>query len=245
MKLATRVRYGMWALTHGINPDTRCPDCGSILTCVRHRKWLVTSLHECFTCGLRFRVPKDTEEINQKFYQWEYEPECETTDYTRYLELLEHAGIKPPMSILDFGCGTGIGSRVLADRGYDVTGYDISEWRTLAAASRGIRIQRSADKFESLDCVFSAHTLEHMPFPGAFWCVAWMTLKGGGALVVVVPNGDPVAELSDRYEHLWGKVHPLVITTKYLKRAAEQWGFERCHVYDNRDGELQMIARRP
>ncbi|HEX6738562.1 MAG TPA: class I SAM-dependent methyltransferase [Vicinamibacteria bacterium] len=55
----------------------------------------------------------------------------------------EASGVVPPAAVADLGCGTGISTRLLADRGYDVVGLDPNEaMLEKARAAGGARYQR-------------------------------------------------------------------------------------------------------
>ncbi len=81
---------------------------------------------------------------------------------------------------------------------------------------------------EPIDCLFSAHVMEHLPDPNVIWKVATSVLKPDGFLVPFTPNGEPVTEQihgSKRYHQLWGQVHPLLIAGGHLKYIASKYGF--------------------
>jgi SAM-dependent methyltransferase len=55
----------------------------------------------------------------------------------------EATGVRPPAPVADLGCGTGISTRLLAERGYDVVGIDPNEaMLEKARAAGGARYQR-------------------------------------------------------------------------------------------------------
>ena len=63
-----KLDYFWWAAAKNLSADTTCPACGSDKAQFVHRKYLVTSLHECDICHIRFRVPKETSERVEKLY---------------------------------------------------------------------------------------------------------------------------------------------------------------------------------
>ena len=67
-----KFHYLLWSTTR-LWSDTSCPSCGcNMQVSTLKRKWLVTRLIECSACGLRYRVPKLSQEQSDKFYQNDY-----------------------------------------------------------------------------------------------------------------------------------------------------------------------------
>ena len=58
------------------------------------------------------------------------------------------------------------------------------------------------------------------------------TLEDGGLIVCFCPNGDPGLEDygASRYHQLWGKVHPLLVTSNFLQKSSKKHGY-RARVY--------------
>jgi cyclopropane fatty-acyl-phospholipid synthase-like methyltransferase len=63
-------------------------------------------------------------------------------------------------TILDYGCAVGFLTKALSDLGYKAVGFDISEWATTKAKSRGVSIIENPKG--SFDCAFYLDVLEHM-----------------------------------------------------------------------------------
>ena len=119
-----KFRYFLWALARGDRSDRSCPSCANVQVYTVRRKFLVTALLECQNCGLRFRVPKDTDTRSRHFYQEDYEQGFTTDvpsdeqlkemlscrfkntvkDYQTYGNVLQAIGIEPGRTVLDFGC---------------------------------------------------------------------------------------------------------------------------------------------
>ena len=235
MNKSRKIRYFLWALAHTRPDDRSCPSCSSPLVDEIRRKILVTALMECRNCGLRFRVPKDTAAGSRQFYQRKYEQGFTTDipseeqlqamlsrsfrntvkDYQTYIDVLKAIGIEPGCTILDFGCSWGYGSWQLREAGFKVYSYEVSTSRAEFAGSRlGCSLVGDDLVCDPIDCLFSAHVLEHLTDPNLLWRVAERVLSPNGVVVCFVPNGDLRLEAqygSRRYHQLWGQVHPLLI----------------------------------
>lgn len=228
-----------------------CPACTSFNTSLVRRKYFVTSLWECQSCGLRFRVPKDDASESIDFYQAEYSAgfttDCPSDDvlalliakkfsdsgkdFTGYIDVLRAIGMQNGDSLLDFGASWGYGSWQFRDAGFRVLSSEVSKPRAAFA-----RTKLSCEMVESIDnlhepvkCLFSAHVIEHLPNPNLIWEVAQKVLTGNGFVVCFCPNGEPARELTlgvGRYDLAWGKVHPMLITPRYIQNICASYGFE-------------------
>lgn len=100
-------------------------------------------------------------------------------------------------NVLDAGCGTGYGSRILAEAGAShVLGVDIDRL-SIAFARR--RYATATLEFERADCqdltllparfdlVFASNVLEHLERPERFVSTAFETLRPGGHALFAVP----------------------------------------------------------
>lgn len=248
--LFRKLNYWLWALLKSVDQDRSCPFCGSLECRFIHRKALVTSLHECNRCGLRFRLPKSLPDEAARFYQSRYRSgfttDCPSSealgdllatnfegspkDFASRVEFLKAAGLKPGDSILDYGCSWGYGSWQLARAGFDVYSYEVSRPRAeYAREELGCRMVGDLSEIrESIRCLFSAHVIEHLPDPNIMWQFADQALCPDGLVVCFAPNGDPYREEAVGYHRLWGNVHPLLITKAALKEMAKQYGFRPC-----------------
>lgn len=103
----------------------------------------------------------------------------------------------PGATVLDAGCGTGYGSRLLAEAGASrVLGVDIDPL-SIAFARR--RYRSSALEFQRANCqaltvprahfdlVFASNVLEHLEQPERFLSTAFETLRSGGHALFAVP----------------------------------------------------------
>lgn len=253
MDTRARLKYLVWAGARFLVAETSCPACSEVKTVRLRRKYLVTSLYRCPSCELMFRVPKPTVEECDEFYQSDYTQGFTTDcpgpeelkklqessfagtskDYSDYIRVLRAIALEPRSTILDYGCSWGYGSWQLARAGYKVYSYEISRPRAAYAEQKlDCELRVPAELLsEKVDCMFSAHVIEHLTNPREIWDIARQIVKPGGRVVFFCPNGSPQREsLDPHYHKKWGQVHPLVISPAAARRMGEAFGFTvRCY----------------
>ena len=99
--------------------------------------------------------------------------------------------------VLDLGSGLGGFVKLLCAEGHDAYGVDSDHGCIVEAQQNGIRVVE-ADVVEhlrtlpaaSLDAIFSAHMVEHMPYQAVIETIqlAHRALRPGGRLLLVTPN---------------------------------------------------------
>lgn len=125
--------------------------------------------------------------------------------------------------VLDLGCGLGGFVKLLCDHGIDAYGVD-SDPQCIAAARRQVLPVVEADVIEhlrtlepaSLDAIFSAHMVEHMPYAVVLETVqlAYRALKPGGRLLLVTPNPRALVTHLELYHMHFGHIalyHPRLL----------------------------------
>ena len=282
-----RLDYFLWAFKRSLQGGSAantCPACGGSENTIVQRKYGVTALRECGTCWLRFRTPKDDPGAAETFYVDEVYKQGFTTDlptdgelqamlanrfagtekdFSYRLSVLAAAELKPGARLLDFGCSWGYGSWQMRQAGFEVFSYEIGRERARYAKER-LQCNLVTDLTTldgTIDCFFSSHVIEHLPNPRILFDAAEKALRPGGLLVCFAPNGaaERQKKNSGEYHQNWGKVHPLMLTPKFLKGEADRRGFEQSFVFGStvtaadvqarRDGNLEgdevlMLARR-
>jgi 2-polyprenyl-3-methyl-5-hydroxy-6-metoxy-1,4-benzoquinol methylase len=229
--------------------DIDCPYCGLRDTILIGTKRLLLQLRRCAGCSLMFRWPKDTAELNRRFYQRRYR-EGVTTDLPdevslenmkastlscKEKDLGDKIGflrmLRPQGRVLDFGCSWGYGTAQLEAAGYDTVGFEISGPRAkFARTSMGLTIISTDAELDKLggsfDAVFASHVLEHVPAPSAVFERIASLLKPGGLLLAFVPNcsGDEALQLGVGWGPMCSEKHPLALDAEFLEKALPKHG---------------------
>ena len=108
------------------------------------------------------------------------------------------------VEVLDVGCGNGVISRSLGEKGFKVQGIDVSEKaiakaRQLNTFSNVSFAVQSAEQLvaggQRYHAVICSEVLEHLTDPGKLLNVIYQTLHEKGILIVTVPNGNGPREL--------------------------------------------------
>ncbi len=106
--------------------------------------------------------------------------------------------VKPGASVLDVGCGNGIISRGVGEKGYNVYGIDISDKAIEKAKSLTKLSNVSFDVISAedlvaagkrYDAVICSEVIEHLNHPEKLLSVLYQSVKDDGILIVTVPNG--------------------------------------------------------
>jgi 2-polyprenyl-3-methyl-5-hydroxy-6-metoxy-1,4-benzoquinol methylase len=200
-----------------------------------------------------FRVPKSHPERDATFYEHRYQEGFTTDcpneqelanlkqtsfkgtekDYASYIEVLRAAGLEAGDTVFDFGCSWGYGSWQLAQAGFRVFAYELSQSRARYAEEKlGCQmVPAPTECLQRVDCFFSAHVIEHLSNPGYLWETAKSVLKPNGVIVLFMPSGEYQLEKQygkARYHKLWGQVHPLLLTSEALGQMAQKFSLEGC-----------------
>jgi SAM-dependent methyltransferase len=245
LQFATRIllQYGS---------DKKCPFCGSANTELSARKRLILHLRSCKECGLRFRWPKETPDFSEKFYQKDYQEVSFTTelpdpatlqkfiannfvdspkDFSTQIAVLKQ--FLPGGRVLDFGCSWGYGVFQLRNAGYDAFGFEISRPRAeLGRRELGVEVLDELDDLEkipssSLDGIYVSHVLEHLLSLKEIFAFYARTLKPGGVVFIMVPNGGGKAarEQGVGWATLINEKHILALDRQFFEKNLTPYGF--------------------
>lgn len=135
--------------------------------------------------------------------------------------------LKKTGKALEIGCSTGLMLSILKNKGWNVSGVEISPKAAQVARSRGLNVKalsfEDINLNEKFDLVIFNHTLEHLENPQENIKKAWSLLNKKGLLYIDVPNfGGLSAGLAKTNwslllpdEHLWHfTLHSLEILLK-------------------------------
>ena len=241
--IPNKVRYFMGSAKKSLlQQGFDCPGCGSSTSAVVSRKYFVTALRRCSNCALQFRTPTTSANENYLFYQDGYSQGFTTDvpspeelddlkqagfegaerDYSRAVRILTALGCQPGQRLLDYGCSWGYGSWQLAQAGYQVVGLEISAGRC-EYAKKNLGIEAYDDPEDVTgpsDIFFCSHVIEHVPSPAKLLEFAVSSVKPGGWIVILAPNGSQQfrAVYPKEWNHLWGMVHPHFLDEVFLQQ---------------------------
>jgi 2-polyprenyl-3-methyl-5-hydroxy-6-metoxy-1,4-benzoquinol methylase len=203
----------------------------------------------CTRCGLVQMNPQpDKAEVHQRYRKafgkdylfYELENEAAFLALQRLalsdsgFEKLEKALMLPPDNrpgVLDIGCATGALLAHLRDRGWRVTGVEISPCAEYARNERNLDVRSlplEENHFppESFNVVLASHLIEHLNNPRSFLDETRRILKPGGCVFITTPNirGFQARLMGSRwrsaiFDHLY------LFSTRTLKAMLKETGF--------------------
>jgi SAM-dependent methyltransferase len=149
------------------------------------------------------------------------------------------------LKVLDVGCGTGIASRLMAERGAKVLGVEVAPRMAKIARSHGIDVEVSAfedwepagRRFDRVTSAQAWHWLD-LPFATA---KAASVLQPGGQLSLMWNAGYPPDELADALAKVYAAVLPSGMHTVFRGYAAHRAADARTGL----DRELDAIEAHP
>jgi SAM-dependent methyltransferase len=220
-----------------------CPVCGD--TCavpIYALNRLPYRVVTCNGCGLGRLYPPPDRKTIAGFYRPDYygtagakfRPFVETMVRlagARHVRSLTQA-VPRGARVLDVGCGRGVLLSALADRGFEVHGFEISEAAAAGADPRAsIRIADDLREVRYPDGYFDEviiwHVLEHLPEPRETLCEIRRIIRDGGRLAVAVPNFSSAQArwAGAAWFHLDAPRHLFHFPLPALERLIEQCGF--------------------
>lgn len=131
-------------------------------------------------------------------------------------------------SLIEFGCATGIASKLLRDYGWKVTATDISEYAVKKAAKNfpGIKFQvqdmENLFKGEKFNVALAFDVIEHLPHPLLGIKNVYSLLKSGGVAIFTTPND---------YSHVYNDpTHINVKEPQEWRKIFEEVGFREIFI---------------
>lgn len=185
----------------GFEAVAACPLC-------RHQRLrtiaAVSHVVACANCGFRFVSPRPTQDEIARGYSspesyatWLAETEARRELWRRRFDAV--LGPWPTGSLLDVGAGLGTFLSIASDRGWTVTGTEVSSTAIeYAAAAYGIEVVcgqlEEVDLKAGFDVITLWHVIEHVPDPVATLRVCRALLAPGGRVVLALPNDSAAAQ---------------------------------------------------
>jgi SAM-dependent methyltransferase len=153
-------------------------------------------------------------------------------DHVHFVEAaLREAGNGP---LLDVGCGGGLFLGLMRERGFRVTGLDVSSdaarvaWARQRVPAVCGTLDRAPLRTNAFACVTMFHVLEHLADPRVFLIAARDLLTAQGRLIVQVPNAASWQSrlLGRRWNGMDVPRHLFDFRANDLERLVESCGFE-------------------
>jgi SAM-dependent methyltransferase len=192
------------------------------------------NLVQCRRCGLGYLNPRPTREEVTVYY-----PETYFADRAHMADRYRRQASYVPGDggrLLDVGTARGDFLAVMRDRGWDVTGIELSQD---AGNPHSLTIHRQAFpeecnlRGEQFDVITAWAVFEHLHDPAAAFAACAGLLRPGGLLIVQVPNLNSIharwARLEDVPRHLY------FFTPGVLGRYADSVGLELSRVVHTTD----------
>ena len=175
--------------------------------------------------------------------------------YLANMDALFHLLAPPPGRLVEFGCGVGWLALCFAQRGYRVTGVDISPDAIAAACAQRDGRQVAGAEFvvadyeayaatEPFDYALFYDSLHHAEDERAAIRCAYRSLREGGMLIAFEPGrGHAQAPASVHAVREWG-VHEKDMPVDYIVKLGREAGFRR-HLVMPRPHEVSRLLYRP
>jgi len=199
----------------------------------------------CPSCQFIFLNPRPTIESLHYFYQ-QYLPEEESSIeswekmmkpiFNRAASLLQQYTREG--QLLDVGTGFGFFLAEMKDKGWDVTGVEISQ-KAMDYARNVFGLTIHPGPMEKVgfpdnyfDAVTGFYVIEHLPYPMVFLRECHRILKPGGLLLLRYPHTTPIKNLLQIFgikNRLYDlPAHLSDFSPKMIQRCLERIGFGKC-----------------
>ncbi len=221
-----------------------CPLCGGPESFPLHQEGSFQMVR-CSSCQFIYLNPRPTSEFLLRFYQ-DYLPENGSSikAWQRMMEpVFKKAAnliqqYKEKGELLDVGSGFGFFLSEMKNRGWDVTGIEISQKAMdYARDVLGLTIhpgplEKANFPDNYFDAVTGFYVIEHLPYPMVFLRECHRILKPGGLLLLRYPHTTPIKNLLQIFgikNRLYDlPAHLSDFSPKMIQRCLEKIGFGKC-----------------
>jgi len=198
----------------------------------------------CKGCGLLQLYPRTSIDEDKKFYDQDCQSknigmpnslklmkENSSYDTCRRANLVSKY-ISRNHKILDIGSGYGFFLKEMHERGYNITGIEISkERRKISSRVSNVNVL-DVNLYDNknlpiFDCVTLFHVLEHISDPIHFLKVIKKYLSSNGKLIIEVPNVEDmlIEECKEYKSFYWQRAHMFYFSAKTLRKLLEKSDF--------------------
>lgn len=221
-----------------------CPLCGEPESFPLHQEGSFQMVR-CSSCQFIYLNPRPTSEFLLRFYQ-DYLPENGSSikAWQRMMESVfkKAANLiqqyKEKGELLDVGSGFGFFLSEMKNRGWDVTGIEISQ-KAMDYSRNVFGLTIHPGPMEKVgfpdnyfDAVTGFYVIEHLPYPMAFLRECHRILKPGGLLLLRYPHTTPIKNLLQIFgikNRLYDlPAHLSDFSPKMIQRCLERIGFGKC-----------------
>ena len=224
--------------------EVDCPLCKESKNIPLHQEGSFQMVR-CSSCQFIYLNPRPTSESLTHFYQ-HYLPEDSSSiqSWGRMMEPVFHRAAnllrqhRRNGRLLDVGTGFGFFMNEMKNKGWEVTGVEISQKAIdYARNSLGLTIhlgplEKANFPNQHFDVVTAFYVIEHLPDPMAFLKECHRILKPGGVLLLRYPHTTPIKNFLSIFgisNHLYDlPAHLSDFSPGIIQRCLESVGFERC-----------------
>ena len=200
---------------------------------------------KCQNCNLLQLSPRPSVDEDRKFYDQNRQSKNigEPTDLKiirkKHLQDTIRRGemvsryVQKNNTILDIGSGYGFFLEEMYNRGYDITGVEISEeGRRISSKVTNVKVL-NINLYENdtdlpiFDCITLFHVLEHVNDPIRFLKIIKKHLNNNGKLIIEVPNTDDILldACKEYRDFFWQRAHLFYFNAETLKKIIQKAGF--------------------
>jgi len=164
----------------------------------------------CCSCGLIYLNPRLGEQAIMELYDRSYYNGKGFDSHVNYIADFDKENdidktfrpeetvkiikeiVPPPSVLLDFGCGLSDFMRQATKHGYNVEGFEVSNFAVEFAGANGFKVYNNLDQLphEQYDIVTAIEVLEHCSSPTKALSAIYQCMKPGGTFYYTTANFD-------------------------------------------------------
>jgi 2-polyprenyl-3-methyl-5-hydroxy-6-metoxy-1,4-benzoquinol methylase len=202
------------------------------------------NIYKCYNCKLLFIYPlPDSTHVYDKSYfsgaekgfgyvDYDIDKEAMVPTFNKYFKLFGALGFKSG-KLLDVGAATGFFANLAKNKGFEVTGVELSDFAAQKGRAKGLNII-SGDIFsakfssEYFDIITLLDVIEHVPNPKTTLEEAKRILKPGGLLTINTPDAQSLwaKTLGPRWQLIMPPEHINYFSPQNMSDYLSQSGFK-------------------